>query len=140
MNERRRLRLALLFTPLAILCFAQPILSSQSDLYLKNTATYSSGRYMWTVYLAGADSSLNNVSYVEYTLHYSFPKPVQQIYERGTRCAFPLSSNSWGEFEIKAKIVLKNGEVRYLKYWLDLLKNKTTSTACSPPKPVRRRR
>lgn len=137
MNERRRLCLALL-VPLVAVVFISPAQANQSDLYLKNTASYASGRYTWTVYVAGVESSIKNIKYVEYTLHYSFPKPVQQIYERGTKCPFALSSNSWGEFEIKAKIFLQNGEVRYVKYWLDLLKNKTTGAFCSPPRtPVR---
>jgi len=128
----RGLPLLLFCYLLAVTLLAQPVKGAETDLYLKNTVTYNSGRYLWTVFVAGDDAAINNISYVEYTLHYSFPKPVQVIKERGTKCAFSLSSNSWGEFEIKAKIVLKNGEERYIKYWLNLLSNKVQSSACSP--------
>lgn len=136
-------RVHLLFvlpTVLTIIFLCSPVQAVQSDIYLKNTAAYDSGRYLWTVYVAGEASLINNISSVEYTLHYSFPKPVQQVHERGSKCAFALSSNSWGEFEVKAKIVFKTGEIRYVKYWLDLLKNKTSTAVCSAAKSPKRTR
>ena len=123
---------------LALLLLAEPVNANPADLYLKNTGRYSSGRYLWTVYVAGEESAIAQISYVEYTLHYSFPKPVQIVRERGSKCAFGLSSNSWGEFEIKAKIVLKNGQERYLTYWLNLLNNNTQDSACSTTQSTRR--
>src|SRR5260370_4622720 len=84
---------------------------------VNNTAKYSSGRYTWTVFLLADESILKNVDYVEYTLHPSFPNPVQYVKERGTKCAFPLTSSSWGEFEVKVKVAFKDGSETYLKYW-----------------------
>lgn len=138
MNRKRLLFAPAILLVAGVLC---PPMAAQGNIYLKNTAAYDSGRYLWTVYVEGDQSSINNISYVEYTLHYSFPKPIQQIRERGGKCPFALSSNSWGEFEIKAKIVFKNNDgARDIKYWLDLLKNKTSTSVCSATKPKRARR
>jgi transcription initiation factor IIF auxiliary subunit len=132
-----QLRYLILISFAAVVFLSQPINASPTDLYLKNTATYNSGRYLWTIYVAGDPAAIDDISYVEYTLHYSFPKPVQVIRERGTKCPFALSSNSWGEFEIKARIVLKSGHERTIKYWLNLLDNKVQGSACSSSQNTR---
>jgi hypothetical protein len=104
-------------------------------IYVDNTAKYSSGHYSWTVFLIADDATLKNIDYVEYTLHPSFPNPVQPpIRERGGKCAFALTASSWGEFEVKVKVGLKNGSTVYLKHWLTLLENKNPASLCDTAK------
>lgn len=108
---------------------------TQATVRIDNTSKYASGRYSWTVFVVADESTLSNIAYVEYTLHPSFPNPVQSIYDRGARCPFGLTSTSWGEFEVKVKIVFKkNTEPIYLKYWLNLLENHNSSSMCDTPK------
>jgi transcription initiation factor IIF auxiliary subunit len=108
------------------------------DIRVENSAKYSSGRYSWTIYLTGSDATLNKVDYVQYTLHPSFPQPIQIVRTRGGRCAFPYSSNSWAEFEVKIKVVFKDGRTEELKYMLNLMKNANTGTACTSRPPAAR--
>ncbi len=84
-----------------------------------NTAKYAgSGRYDWTVYLVAEGFILDTISFVEYTLHPSFPNPTRRVDNRQN--SFALSSNGWGEFNIMVKIVYKDGRVSYLQHWLKL--------------------
>jgi hypothetical protein len=55
---------------------------------------------------------------VVYTLHPTFPNPVQVMDNR--RTGFKLESAGWGEFEIHLQIAHKNGEIRERKHWLKL--------------------
>lgn len=91
------------------------------DIRADNTARYVNGRYEWTVFLTGDESLLKRVKLVEYTLHPSFPKPVMSVRERGGKCAFALTSNSWGEFNVKVKVVFDDGGYINGDHWLNLL-------------------
>lgn len=84
--------------------------------------TAKKGYINWTVYLKGSTATLASISYVEYTLHPTFPKPVQQVRASKANPAFSVSASGWGEFELKAKIVFKSSAQRplYLNYQLDL--------------------
>jgi len=89
------------------------------ELTVDNTAKYvGKGRYEWTVFILAGDSVLNSIRYVEYTLHPTFPNPVRN----GTGRTFALSSNGWGEFNIKVRIVYKDKdrEPSRINYWLQL--------------------
>ena len=125
--------------------FGETVIHAQS-IRVDNTAKYSSGRYTWTIFLVADDATLNSIDYVQYTLHPSFPNPVQPpIKDRGGKCAFALSSESWGEFEVKVKIGFRNGTTTDLKHWLTLLQNKnqsgcTVSKAAAQRARVSRRR
>jgi len=70
------------------------------------------GRWDWSVYIDADPLSLQRIKCVEYTLHKSFPNPVR------TRCTpennFALSSNGWGTFRIKIKVMFKNGTEQLL--------------------------
>ncbi|MEP6636985.1 MAG: pYEATS domain-containing protein [Acidobacteriota bacterium] len=100
---------------------------SPSPIQAGNTSKYSSGHYNWTIYLIADDATLRNVDHVVYTLHPSFPNPVQTVNTRGGICAFALASNSWGEFNVGVRVVFKDGRESKLNYWLSLLNNKNES-------------
>jgi len=72
----------------------------------------------WSVWVDAPEQELDQIEYVEYTLHPTFPRPVRQISDRATK--FRLQSAGWGQFEIFAKVVHKNGEETPLEHFLEL--------------------
>jgi hypothetical protein len=80
----------------------------------------------WEVWLDGPSKELDAIRYVEYTLHSTFPDPVRRVSSRKT--GFKLRSSGWGEFEIVAKIVPKQGRPRLRLHWLELRKRKPAKT------------
>jgi len=72
----------------------------------------------WAVWLEGPASDLDQIEYVEYTLHPTFPKPVRRTYDRETN--FRLAIGGWGVFAIHAKAVRKDGSVVPLRHDLSL--------------------
>jgi len=78
----------------------------------------SSGRYNWSVYLDTENSIMKEVESVTYTLHPTFANPIRKIIDPSGD--FRLKSNGWGEFQIKADIALKNGDVITKYHWLQL--------------------
>ena len=79
-----------------------------------------SGRWEWSVFVLAPNDVLNQIQYVEYTLHPTFPEPVQRVTERGLESGkgFVLKATGWGTFEIAVKVVFSNGKIRYLKHQL----------------------
>jgi hypothetical protein len=61
---------------------------------------------------------LDAVDEVTYTLHPSFPEPVQRMRDRETN--FRLSASGWGEFLLKASIRKKDESTEELTHWLKL--------------------
>ena len=91
------------------------------QIAINNTASLSgrSGYYNWTVFVAADDATLNSIDHVDYLLHPTFPNP--QVSSNNRSSKFSYSSTGWGEFEIKVKIVFKNGRApEYISYWLRL--------------------
>jgi transcription initiation factor IIF auxiliary subunit len=81
--------------------------SAAENITVQNTARFlGNGRYGWKVFLVADPSTLNGISYVEYTLHPTFPNPVR----RATNPAdgFALPATGWGEFNILVKVVFKD--------------------------------
>jgi transcription initiation factor IIF auxiliary subunit len=113
-------------------------LSSPTDLNVENTAKYTDGHYSWTVFIVGDENILQNIDYVQYNLHPSFPNPVQVVRARGSKCAFAFSSTSWGEFSVHVKVRFKDGNETSFDHWLNLLDNNNTS-GCDPKSRSRKR-
>lgn len=86
---------------------------------LKQTCTYRGNNWWeWSVWIEGDEETLNRIEYVEYTLHPSFPEPVQRIKHRSSK--FRLNAEGWGEFTIRAQVITKDGSKKSLKHWLEL--------------------
>jgi transcription initiation factor IIF auxiliary subunit len=91
---------------LALLSFAAAAAAAE-NITVQNTARFlGNGRYSWKVFLVAEPSTLKSISYVEYTLHPTFPNPVR----RATNWAdgFALPADGWGEFNILVKVVFKD--------------------------------
>ncbi len=74
--------------------------------------------WKWSVELAGTQAELDQVMYVVYTLHPTFPDPVRRIWERDSN--FRLDAEGWGEFTIYAEVALKDGAHQQLEHELEL--------------------
>ncbi len=74
------------------------------------------GRWNWTVFLDADQNTLSEIKCVEYTLHPTFPKPIRKVCNPAN--GFGLSSNGWGTFNIKIKIMFKDGRTRKLNHML----------------------
>jgi transcription initiation factor IIF auxiliary subunit len=73
--------------------------------------------YKWCVFVDEDETILNEIDYVEYLLHKTFPKPKRIVKDRETK--FALESEGWGEFYIFITIFFtKNGEKKEQRYWL----------------------
>lgn len=74
--------------------------------------------WKWAVWLDGSSNELNEVEYVEWRLHPTFPDPVRRATDRGT--GFRLETGGWGVFPIHAAVHLKDGTTLKLKHHLQL--------------------
>ena len=92
-----------------------PITADNIAVKSKTTEKY----WDWTVFIQGPEDVLDQIKYVEYTLHPTFPNPVRIVSERGLHpYAFPLRTSGWGTFTIKIKVFLKDGRFQVLSHLL----------------------
>ena len=89
-------------------------------LRIAQDAAYEGNDYWhWSVWLDGPDDELDAVDHVVYTLHPSFPSPVQTIADRATR--FRLDTAGWGTFTVYVRIIRKGGAPEeHLEHELEL--------------------
>ena len=74
--------------------------------------------FRWKVFVDGPPEELESIEQVKYTLHPTFPKPVQVRKAKGSK--FALETSGWGEFTVRAAIRFKDGHSETLTHWLDL--------------------
>lgn len=88
-----------------------------SEISTANTSRYlGNNRWDWTIFLNADPQTLKQVSHVEYTLHETFPDPVRISWSRENN--FALSSNGWGVFQIKVKVLYLDQSERHLRHML----------------------
>lgn len=103
--------LCLMLMMLATSGFAQELSASNTSRPLAN------GWWEWTVYITASAKVLKQIECVEYTLHPTFPKPVNRICEIGNeRYPFALAATGWGTFRIGVRVFLKDGQVSELTH------------------------
>lgn len=130
MNKKDMVRIACL-----ILIAASQAVQGQSHIETRNSAHYAgNGLFDWTICVRAERSVLDSIDYVEYTLHPTFPNPVQ--YGRGPN--FSLSASGWGEFNIDVKIGLKDGTVSRRQHWLTLSKESNDCASAASRKSRKR--
>lgn len=89
------------------------------NLKIAQDAKYQGNdQWKWSVWLEGTDQELDQVQSVIYTLHPTFPKPVQV--KKDPKKKFRLDALGWGEFQIQLAIRMKTGDVRQETHWLRL--------------------
>lgn len=90
------------------------------SLRLRNTWKYKGNdRWDWTIFLDDdGTGEIDNVAFVEYILHPTFPKPRRIETNRGNN--FALITNGWGTFLIRAFANTKKGDIIKLEHILYL--------------------
>jgi transcription initiation factor IIF auxiliary subunit len=63
--------------------------------------------WRWSLWIESADKDLDQIAAVTYTLHPTFPDPVQTVTDRASK--FQLRCSGWGVFLIPVEVRLKNG-------------------------------
>lgn len=87
------------------------------NLKLVNDSNYRGNQnWSWNVWLEGPAVEKNHVESVTYHLHPTFSNPVRRVTNKSSK--FKLSSSGWGEFNIKAEVVLADGTTMTLNHWL----------------------
>jgi transcription initiation factor IIF auxiliary subunit len=71
-------------------------------------------RWEWTIFIEADQEVLSRIQCVEYTLHETFPDPVRTVCSAGNK--FALSSNGWGTFTIKIRVILRDGTQKTLTH------------------------
>ncbi len=107
---------------IAALCRSgAPVLAA--DFQVGNVSSYAGNkRWDWTVFITAPKTVLDRIRCVEYTLHPTFPDPVQVVCDRGTNDsqAFPLKMSSWGTSDVGVKVMYRDGKSDTTKYTLKL--------------------
>jgi len=101
---------------------SQRSLSQSASLELSNVATpkIPNKTWEWTAFVKGTPDVIDQISCVEYTLHPTFPNPVQKVCEtRDPLYPFGLKAEGWGTFNIRAKVEFKDGTSKDLVHMLD---------------------
>jgi TIR domain/YEATS family len=76
-------------------------------------------RWMWIVFVYGLEEDIEKINYVEYTLHDTFPIPVQIVSNRGKgKMAFALKESGWGTFNIFIRVFTKDGQILNKQHYL----------------------
>ena len=115
---------AILIIMVTVMLCMLPAVAVGQDMHLFNVRLsntfekVSHDRYNWTVFVVASKSVLDNIQYVEYTLHPTFPNPVRRTTNRNQN--FALSTSGWGEFDILAKIVFRDNQIVFLEHRLKL--------------------
>jgi transcription initiation factor IIF auxiliary subunit len=83
--------------------------------------------WKWSVWLEGTDAELDDIDYVEYTLHATFANPVRKIDDRVSK--FRLETSGWGTFTLYAKARHKDSNQTELQHELQLFYDDGTPTS-----------
>jgi hypothetical protein len=90
-------------------------------LSLTNVASSSrDGTWDWKAYISGDATDISKVHCVVYTLHPTFPNPIQRVCETSDPL-YPLAihATGWGTFNLRAKLEFKDGTSKELTHYLD---------------------
>jgi transcription initiation factor IIF auxiliary subunit len=90
-------------------------------MQLKSRATSAKGNtgwWNWSVWVEADPKLLRKIAKVTYTLHPTFPDPVQVV--TSAKKKFQLNSGGWGEFMVYAVVEMREGTKRKLSHWLAL--------------------
>lgn len=74
--------------------------------------------WKWWIWIEGLVPELDQVHFVVYTLHPTFPNPVRKISDRSSK--FRLTTAGWGVCQIYANVVLKDKREIRLEHFLKL--------------------
>ena len=74
--------------------------------------------WKWAVWVEGSDEALDQIDYVEWTLHPTFPNPIRKTHNRSEK--FRIETGGWGVFTIGARVQTKDNSSIRLRHELCL--------------------
>jgi transcription initiation factor IIF auxiliary subunit len=90
-----------------------------NDLKIEQWEQYDGDDWWhWAVWIEGEDETLDQIKFVEWTLHPTFPDPIRKTTNRSNK--FRLETGGWGVFPIVARVELKDGKQTKLRHHLHL--------------------
>lgn len=103
-----------------MLAFKAPSAREDLPIETRNVAKKVGKRlWRWTVFIRAPQDALELIQCVEYTLHPTFPDPVQEVCQMGTvEQPFALTAQGWGTFAIGVRVFLNDGSVKELAHQL----------------------
>jgi len=84
----------------------------------QDSSVKSKGWWEWSVWIEGDEADLDRVATVTWHLHPSFPQPVISTSDRASK--FRLDSSGWGEFTLRAVVLMGDGGDTLLEHRLRL--------------------
>ena len=114
----RRIAAAIVFSLVAAQVSAQ--VSTQSGLSADNVSKYiGNDRWEWTVFVRAVPSTIREIQSVEYQLHPTFTPSVVTVTETSNpQMPFGLTRTGWGVFEIRIKVMFRDGRTTRLTHML----------------------
>ena len=98
---------------------SSPVKRAEMPVDVKQSCEYKGQDWWeWSVWIGASDKVLDEIDYVEYKLHATFPDPVRRATNRDEK--FLIESAGWGEFMIGVEISTKKGERLKRQHWLTL--------------------
>jgi len=92
--------------------------NSMEKLKLVNDSKYLGNRsWSWNVWLEGPAVEQGKVVSVKYFLHPTFKNPIHLVTDKSSK--FKLSGSGWGEFNIKAEVLIEGQKTLTLNHWLE---------------------
>jgi len=93
--------------------------NSDTMIAIVNDSQYlGNGMWKWQVWIEGPPEELRKVLSVRYILHPTFKNPFRLVKEESTK--FKLSAFGWGEFNLKAEILMKDNTKLMRSHYLKL--------------------
>ena len=74
--------------------------------------------WTWAVWIEGPEAALDQIAFVEWTLHPTLPNPIRKVRDRETK--FRLEITGLGAFPVIARVQLKDGKQSKLHHYLKL--------------------
>ena len=74
--------------------------------------------YSWTIRIDGTEGELSKIDQVTYILHKSFPN--NRLVSKDPTNQFEMTFQGWGEFLVKAEILLRDKTKSFGELWLNL--------------------
>lgn len=72
----------------------------------------------WSVWIEGSPEELDEIEWVEWCLHPTFPDPIRRVTDRSS--GFRLDTGGWGVFAMTAIVHRKDGSAEHLRHHLQL--------------------
>jgi hypothetical protein len=109
-----------------------------NQIDLKQTSTYRGNDWWdWSVWIEAPATVLDQIEYVDYGLHPTFPDRVQRRTNRDEK--FRLDSSGWGEFMIDVHAERQDGSSFKTKHWLTLEYPSPTARSMSTSTPTKKK-